>query len=72
MCIRDSRDPPVKKKIYSFEEHPWGSEQMKNKIYIVPINKEVQFLFLNFPVPDINILHQYDAAVSIIYFRISI
>ena len=58
-------DPPVNRLQYSYEHHPYGAKQLKHKVYIVPLRKNLQYLFLNFPVPDIEILNQYEAAVSI-------
>lgn len=50
---------------YLFINHPWGTEQLKFKIHIVPLTDDVHFVRLNFPVPDVQ--NQYRTSVSI-YF----
>ena len=35
-----------------FSEHPWGPEQLKRKIRILPIADQ-RFLRLQFPMPDV-------------------
>lgn len=46
---------------YSIIHHPWGPEELRNKIYILPFS-DVHTLRLNFPVPDIS--HVYRTSVS--------
>mgnify|MGYP000894915281 CR=1 FL=1 len=48
--------------LYSFKHHPWGPEQLKNKIYIVPLSDDAQELRVTFPTPEIR--DNYKSAVS--------
>lgn len=50
----------VPKMVYS--EHPWGPEQLKNKIYGVPIS-DVRCMLLRFPLPSV--INHYQTGVSI-------
>ena len=55
-------DKNVRKIVYSQKFHPWEEEQLKYKIYIVPLANELQLLRLNFPVPDVR--NQFNTPVS--------
>ena len=58
-------DPPAKKKVFPFEEHPWGAQQLKNKVYVVPLDEELQYMALTFSMLDYTAHPDlYDAGVS--------
>ena len=55
-------DKDVKKLRYPFKHHPWGPEQLKNKICIKPLMApDMKILRLKFPVPNVS---ECDATVS--------
>ena len=47
-----------------YEEYPWGSEQLKRKIYVVPA-ADTRNIALYFPVP--NVIPHYKTAVKYLY-----
>lgn len=46
--------------VFSNEQHPWKSDQLGQKIYIVPV-AEIRVMHLTFKAPDV--LHQYKISV---------
>lgn len=56
------KNTDARKYAYTFNHHPWAPEQLKNKIYIVPLNEENKVFRINFPVPDVQ--DQYKTSVS--------
>lgn len=56
--------------MFPYKYHPWGPDQLKNKIYIVPLDDKTQKLRLNFPIPDIR--DQYRTAVSFLNVSINL
>ena len=49
---------------YPIDFHPWGKEQLMQRLCIVPMDKEKRTIILTFPLPDFSRQH-YEAAVSI-------
>lgn len=60
--FKNVQNTKAKQYVYPYKHHAWGSDQLKNKIYIVPLKDETQLLRLIFPIPDIR--NQYKTAVS--------
>ena len=51
----------VEKLVFLEEQHPWQSNQLGHRIYIVPVEDKIRTIQLTFPVPDV--LHQYKISV---------
>ena len=47
---------------YPFKHHPWGPDNLKNKIYVVPLSDNAESLHVHFPIPEIR--GQYKTGVS--------
>lgn len=63
------RNTNAKQYLFPYEYHPWGPNELKNKMYIVPLDDTMQLLRLSFPVPDMR--DQYRAAVNFYFILFS-
>ena len=65
--FKDLQNKHVEKLNFSYEQHPWGGNELRRKIYVASNSRSFdkdEIVRLVFRVPDVR--HQYKTAVSCI------